>query len=186
MQMVQLGWYPEWPSITTLDGIVYTSFQELATRISHRNTGTATSEEGALKVLQRIATDENLHYLFYRNMGEAAMKISPSQMMLAIRRQVLDFAMPGVDMPSFRDRAKLMAEAGVYNFRIHHDQILEPVLRKHWDFESVTGLTDEAERARDDVVAYLAKLDRVASRLDERSVPVGAERSMRGPLAIAP
>lgn len=179
MDMVQRGWYPDFAQLGPLDGVAYTTFQELATRISHRNTGTVTRDEGALRVLQRIATDENLHYLFYRDMGAAALEVDPSSMMLAIRRQVTDFAMPGVDMPGFKQRAKLMAEAGVYNFRIHHDQILEPVLLKHWRIDRVEGLTDEAERARDAIMAYMTKLDRVASRLDERAVPVGADRELR-------
>jgi acyl-[acyl-carrier-protein] desaturase len=185
MDMVQRGWYPTFPHLTPLDGVAYTTLQELATRISHRNTGTVTADEGALRVLQRIATDENLHYLFYRDMGSAAMELDPSAMMLAIRRQVIDFAMPGVDMPGFREKAKVMAEAGVYNFRIHHDQILVPVLLKHWRVDQVEGLTDEAARARDEVMAYMAKLDRVASRLDERAVPVGADRDLGGDGASA-
>jgi len=172
MDMVQRGWYPEFPHLGPLDGVAYTTMQELATRISHRNTGTVTNDVTALKVLQRIATDENLHYLFYRELGEHALELDPSEMMLAIRRQVLGFAMPGADMPDFRDRAKAMAEAGVYNFRIHHDSILEPVLLKHWKIDMLEGLTDEAKTAREDVLTHMGKLDRVASKLDERGAPV--------------
>lgn len=176
MDMVQRGFYPDFAtSLTPLDGLVYTTLQELATRISHRNTGTVSRDEGALKILQRIATDENLHYLFYREMGEAALQLWPSQMVLAIERQVLNFSMPGADMPAFRDRAKQMAQAGVYNFRIHHDQILAPVLLKHWRIDRLEGLTDEAKAARDHVFAFMAKMDRVASRLDERAIPVAAD-----------
>jgi acyl-[acyl-carrier-protein] desaturase len=173
MDMVQRGFYPEFSTTgAPLDGLVYTSLQELATRISHRNTGTATQDEGALKILQRIATDENLHYLFYREMGAGAIDLWPSEMMLAIRRQVLNFAMPGANMPEFNDRAKTMAQAGVYNFRIHHDDILVPVLLNHWAIDKIEGLTDEAQAARDQVLKHMAKLDRVASKLDERAVPV--------------
>jgi acyl-[acyl-carrier-protein] desaturase len=178
MDMVQRGWFPGFAAAGPLDGVAYTTFQELATRISHRNTGTVTGDAGALRVLQRIATDENLHYLFYRDMGAAALAIDPSSMMLAIRRQVTGFSMPGVDMPGFAERAKLMAQAGVYNYRIHHDQILVPVLLKHWRIDRIEGLSDEAERARDAIMAYLTKLDRVASRLDERATPVGADREL--------
>jgi acyl-[acyl-carrier-protein] desaturase len=85
---------------------------------------------------------------------------------------VLNFAMPGANMPEFNDRAKTMARAGVYNFRIHHDHILAPVLLKHWKIDQIQGLTDEAQQARDDVLRHMAKLDRVASKLDERSIPV--------------
>jgi len=175
MDMVQRGWTPDFAErLTPFDGLVYTTLQELATRIAHRNTGTVSADEGALRILQRIAGDENLHYLFYRAMGEGALQIWPSEMMLAIERQVTGFSMPGADMPAFNDRAKRMAQAGVYNFRIHLDQILSRVLLKHWRVDRVQGLSDEAERARERTLAFMAKLDRVASRLDERSVPVEA------------
>ncbi len=181
MDMVQRGFYPEFSvKGMALDGLVYTSLQELATRISHRNTGTATQDEGALTILQRIAADENLHYLFYREMGAAAIQLWPSEMMLAVKRQVLNFAMPGANMPEFNDRAKTMAQAGVYNFRIHHDHILAPVLLKHWRIDQLEGLTDEASAARDDVLRHMAKLDRVASKLDERQIPVWV-RDREGP-----
>ncbi|HSL09975.1 MAG TPA: acyl-ACP desaturase [Actinomycetota bacterium] len=176
MDMVQRGWYPDFATeLTPLDGLVYTTLQELATRIAHRNTGTVSADAEALRILQRIAADENLHYLFYRSMGEGALALWPSQMMHAIERQVVGFSMPGADMPAFADRAKRMAQAGVYNFRIHHDQILSRVLLQHWKIDRVDGLTDEAKEARDRTLAFMRKLDRVASRLDERAVPVAAD-----------
>jgi acyl-[acyl-carrier-protein] desaturase len=176
MDMVQRGFYPGFATeLTPLDGLVYTTLQELATRISHRNTGTVSSDAGALRVLQRIAADENLHYLFYRSMAEGALRLWPSEMLQAIRRQVVGFSMPGADMPAFGDRAKQMAQAGVYNFRIHHDQILSKVLLDHWRIDRLEGLDDDAERARDEVFRFMAKLDRVASKLDERAVPVAAD-----------
>ena len=176
MDMVQRGFYPSFATeLTPLDGLVYTTLQELATRISHRNTGTVSSDAGALRVLQRIAADENLHYLFYRSMGEGALRLWPSEMMHAIRRQVTGFSMPGADMPAFSDRAKQMAQAGVYNFRIHHDQILSKVLLDHWRIDQLQGLDDDAERARDEVFRFMAKLDRVSTRLDERAIPVAAD-----------
>ena len=51
------------------------SFQELATRVSHRNTGKATGYPIAEQLLARIATDENLHMVFYRNLVAAALEI---------------------------------------------------------------------------------------------------------------
>src|SRR5690606_9641535 len=44
-----------------LRSTAYVTFQELATRISHRNTGIACQEPIAERMLQRIAADENLH-----------------------------------------------------------------------------------------------------------------------------
>ena len=48
------------------DALAYVALQELATRISHRNTGNLLEDEAGYKVMARVAADENLHYLFYR------------------------------------------------------------------------------------------------------------------------
>jgi acyl-[acyl-carrier-protein] desaturase len=174
MDMVKRGWYPEFAELGPLDGVVFTSIQELATRISHRNTGAVTNDPIAERICSRIATDENLHYVFYRDLATAAFQIDPSGMMLALRRQVLDFAMPGAEMPGFRAKAKAMAVAGIYNLRIHHDQVLAPVLRTHWRITELAGLSDQAEVARDEIVAHMERVDRVASKLGEISAPAPA------------
>ena len=56
-----------------LNVCAYVSFQELATRVSHRNTGRYTEEPIAEKLLTRVAKDENLHMIFYRNIVQAAL-----------------------------------------------------------------------------------------------------------------
>jgi len=56
-----------------LHTIAYVSFQELATRISHRNTGKLSDDPIAEGMMQRVALDENLHMLFYRNTLSAAL-----------------------------------------------------------------------------------------------------------------
>jgi acyl-[acyl-carrier-protein] desaturase len=175
MDMVQLGYYPEWPELGALDTLVFTSLQELATRVSHRNTGLVTDDETAVRLTSRIATDENLHYVFYRDLAASALEIDPSAAVLAISRQVLNFQMPGAGMAGFRDKAKRMAAAGIYNMRIHLEQVLTPVLLSHWKLTELDGLTDEAEAARDKVVAFMARLDRVADRLEQLRGP--AERA---------
>src|SRR5690606_30303498 len=50
-----------------LRGIAYVSFQELATRISHRNTGRYSEDPVADRIMARISADENLHMVFYRD-----------------------------------------------------------------------------------------------------------------------
>lgn len=184
MDMITRGWTPKFLSQGPLDGVAFTTIQELATRISHRNTGEITDDEGAKRLCARIATDENLHYVFYRDLAAAAIEVDPSAMMLAIHRQVTDFAMPGADMPGFQQKAKIMARAGVYNLRIHLDQVLRPVLDKHWRLWELRGLTDEAERARDAVAVHLERLDRIATKLGEQLGPVRGDRSA-DPLGVA-
>lgn len=177
MNMVLRGWYPDFARLGPLDGVAFTSIQELATRISHRNTGLVTDDEGAIRVTARVATDENLHYVFYRDMTQAALAVDPSSTMLAIRRQVVNFQMPGAGMPGFSDKARAMARAGIYNLRIHHDQVLVPILHTHWRIADVEGLSDEAKRARDDVLAHLERIDRIASKLGEPEAPASRSGS---------
>jgi acyl-[acyl-carrier-protein] desaturase len=172
MDQVSRGYYPDGNggarALDPLDGVVYTTLQELATRIAHRNTGTFTQDPIIEKLTARIATDENLHYVFYRDLGKAALQIAPSEMMLAINRQVTGFAMPGLDIPEFKQKAIEIAKAGIYDLRIHHDEVVLPVLFTHWKIDQVTGLTDEAEQARDGITNYLAMLDAMASHYEEK------------------
>ena len=89
-------------------------------------------------------------------------------MMLAINRQVTGFAMPGLDIPEFKEKAIEIAKAGIYDLRIHHDEVVLPVLFTHWKIDQVTGLTDEAEQARDGIAYYLTLLDAMASDYEEK------------------
>jgi acyl-[acyl-carrier protein] desaturase len=170
MDQVSRGFYPEDGGSFTnpLDGIAYTTLQELATRIAHRNTGTYTQDPLIEKLTSRIATDENLHYVFYRELGKAALEVDPSAMMLAISRQVIGFAMPGIDIPEFRAKAIEIAKHGIYDLRIHHDQVVTPVLFKHWKIDTLTGLSDEAEAAREAVINFLPALDAMATMYEAK------------------
>ena len=77
------------------DGIVYVALQELATRVAHYNTGKRLDDRAGHEVMKRVASDENRHYLFYRDLASAAIELDPSEMVLAIERQVRTFEMPG-------------------------------------------------------------------------------------------
>ena len=87
---------------TALQAVAYVSFQELATRVSHRNTGAATGCPMAEQLLARIAQDENLHMIFYRNLVQAALDRAPDETMSAIRDEVVGFTMPGAGMTDFQ------------------------------------------------------------------------------------
>ncbi len=167
-RMVQVagGAVPHPPSAA--DSIVYVALQELATRIAHRNTGRMIGDPAGFEVMRRVAADENLHYLFYRDLASAAIELDPSTLVCAIERQVRDFEMPGTGIPDFAQHAAAIAKAGIYDFAIHHDQILAPVVRNHWAVESLEGLDAEAERARERLLKRLATSERVARRLAER------------------
>jgi acyl-[acyl-carrier-protein] desaturase len=61
-----------------LHSIAYVSFQELATRISHRNTGRFSEDPVCEQLLARVAQDENLHMVFYRNLLAGALELAPN------------------------------------------------------------------------------------------------------------
>jgi len=155
MAQVSTGQVPE-PELPH-DVLVYVALQELATRIAHHNTGKLIDGVG-YEVMKRVASDENRHHLFYRDLAAAALELDPSGMVLAIERQVRDFEMPGTGIVDFETHARAIAKAGIYDFTIHHGQILVPVVLRHWGVEDVTGLSDEAEEARD---ALLTRIDRI-------------------------
>ena len=114
-----------------LRGLAYVAFQELATRISHRNTGRYSADPVADRIMARIAADENLHMVFYRDMLFEAMAIDPSAAVCAIADEIEAFQMPGAGMEGFTRKAAQMARAGIYDLRIHHDEVIWPLLR-HW------------------------------------------------------
>src|SRR5882762_9617990 len=150
-----------------IEALAYVSFQELATRISHRNTGRASGCPVAEQLLTRIATDENLHMFFYRNLVNAALDIAPSATLQAIAREVINFQMPGSTMPGFAENALAIAKAGIYDLRSHLDDVLRPVLR-FWRVFERENLDGEAARGRDELAAFLDLVEEKASYYDQR------------------
>ncbi|GAA2860640.1 acyl-ACP desaturase [Streptosporangium fragile] len=150
-----------------LHSVAYVSFQELATRISHRNTGKASQDPNCERLLARIAADENLHMLFYRNLLDAAFKLTPDQTMRAVTDVVTTFQMPGTGIEGFTRKAMIIANAGIYDLRLHIDDVLQPVLRQ-WDVFNLTGLGPEGEKAREELAEFMARLETTASRFVER------------------
>jgi len=160
-----------------LHACVYVSFQEMATRVSHRNAGRACEDPVADRLLARIAMDENLHMIFYRNLVEAALEIAPCQTMRAIADEAAGFEMPGSVIPGFGRKAVQIAQAGIYDLRIHHDDVIMPLVR-YWRIFERTGLSAEGEQARHDLAATLEVLDARASRFAARWAVTG--RNARG------
>lgn len=150
-----------------LHTLAYVSFQELATRISHRNTGKYTEDPLCDQLLARISADENLHMVFYRNLLAAALEIAPDQTIPAVWDVVRSFQMPGSSIDGFARRSLQIALAGIYDLRIHHDEVLTPVLR-HWRMWNVEGLSGPAEEARERLAEFMTDLDRRAARFEEK------------------
>jgi len=154
---------------------VYTSFQETATNLSHRRVAQIAKKQGdhmLAKLCGHVAADEARHAKAYKAFVGKIFEADTSEMMLAfedmMRKKIV---MPahymrelGVEIGKtfghFTDAAQRI---GVYT---SHDytEILEGLI-KEWKIESLTGLTEAGERARDYVLALPARLKRVAERM---------------------
>lgn len=161
-----------------LAGLSYVSFQELATRVSHRNTGIATGDPIAEQLLARIALDENLHMIFYRNLMEAAFDLTPDATMRAVTASVRDFAMPGNGIEGFTRKAVEIAVAGIYDIRQHKDEVLMPVLRKWRVFERA-DFGAEGEQARIELSVLLEDMEVAADRFENKREALRARLAAR-------
>ena len=150
-----------------MSSLAYVSFQELATRVSHRNTGKFTNDPMCENLLTRIAADENLHMIFYRNLMDAALKIAPDQAMIAILDVVKNFQMPGANLPGFQRKAVEMAVAGIYDLRSHKDEVVAPVLR-FWRVFELEGLSAEGEAARTELAELMEAMEKQALRFEDK------------------
>ena len=153
---------------------VYTSFQELATNISHRRTATLAKKHGneqLSKICGVIAGDEARHAKAYKSFITKIFEIDASEMMLAfedmMRKKIV---MPahflrqsgekiGATFSHFSDAAQRL---GVYT-SLDYTQILESLI-KEWNIANIPGINDAAEKARDYIMALPERFRRIAER----------------------
>lgn len=153
---------------------VFTSFQELATYISHNRVAQLAKKQKnhqLAKMCKLIAGDEMRHHHAYSEFVERIFEVDPSEMMKAFLYMMKKkITMPanliresgnpiGSAFEKFSDSAQ---KIGVYT-ALDYVDILRKLL-KRWNIDKVTNLTDEAEKARD----YLMKLPNRLERLAER------------------
>lgn len=158
--------------------LVYTDLQELATQVSHRNTGSAAGRENpeltdVNKILALVAGDETRHNRFYHRLTMKGFEVDPSSFMIAAYQQIRHFAMPGTGIKDFEAHSRNIANANIFNGEIFRNRVLEPTL-KAWDIEHLEGLNPEAELAREGLIKYVAKLDRILARQAERSASISS------------
>lgn len=166
MAHMQVGYKTPFPN-DMLHTVAYVTFQELATRISHRNTGRISNDEICEGMLARVALDENLHMLFYRNLLGEALKLEPNHAMRAITDVLLNFQMPGAGMPGWGRKSVQIALAGIYDLQLHLEDVVMPVLRA-WGIFELTTLTGDGAAARDELSQFLSKAEADVSIFNEK------------------
>ncbi len=165
MATLQAGWSAGERGIVR--SLVYVTFQELATRIAHHNTGWLADDPAADRLLARIATDENLHMVFYRDLIAAALEAAPDLTLAAIAAEARAFSMPGAGVPGFLRKSAQIADAGIYDVRIHRDEVIAPLLR-HWHALEMPVAGSAARQAQESLSRHLDRLTEMARRFDDR------------------
>jgi len=161
-----------------LHALAYVSFQELATRVSHRNTGKASGDPACERMLTRVAADENLHMLFYRNLLAAAFELAPDETMRAVTDVVTNFQMPGHTIEGFLRKSLTIANAGIYDLHVHLEDVVAPVLRQ-WGVFDLDHLGAEGDKARTELSDFLDGLTVAAARFVERRAERQARQAAR-------
>jgi len=154
---------------------IYTSFQELATNISHRRVASQAKKDGDTllsKMCGVIASDEARHAKAYKHFIEKIFEVDPNGAMLAfedmMRKKIV---MPahflrevglkiGQTFGHFTDAAQRL---GIYT-AIDYVDILKELI-EDWHIESMPELNEAGEKARDYIVSLPNRLLRVAERM---------------------
>ena len=89
--------------------------------------------------------------------------------------------MPGTGIIDFETHAKAIAKAGIYDFLVHYEQILLPVVVRHWGVEKLEGLTPEAEQARHALMVRIERIGKAGRRQAARRDEVAARERVPAP-----
>ncbi|GAB3659461.1 acyl-ACP desaturase [Echinicola sediminis] len=153
--------------------IIYTSFQERATKVSHVNTGKLAEKAGdtvLARICKTIAGDEARHEKAYKSFMTKIFEIDPNGAMLAFEKMMRkQIVMPAALMgtggknPTLFDQfSAITQKIGVYT-GWDYARIIEHLV-KLWKIEEVTGLEGAAAKAQE----YLAGLSDRYMRLADR------------------
>ncbi len=154
---------------------IYTSFQELATNISHKRVGQMAKKKGNVllgKMCTIIAGDEMRHHLAYREFVKSIFEHDPNQMMLAFADMMKKkIVMPahflresgGTIGTAFENFSNCAQRLGVYT-AMDYIEILKK-LNAYWELDNIRSLNDDGERARDYLMKLPSRLERIATRM---------------------
>ena len=154
---------------------VYTSFQELATYISHNRVAKLARQHGnksLAKMCKIISGDEMRHYNAYSTFVKEIFSIDPSQMMIAFKDMMKHkIVMPAMFLresgdsigAAFDEFSNAAQRIGVYTGQDYIDIMKKLIVR--WDIENIRGLSEEAEKARDFVTKLPARMERINQRI---------------------
>ena len=143
--------------------------QERATQVAHRNTGKQVGDREPLlnKILARIASEEALHYNFYRRAFREVLACDPNLALEAILKVMPSLNMPGIRMPGFRPMAELIRRTRIYGLWEYKDIVEEAI--SYWQIEVMKNLNDLGHKAQDTIMELPRRIQTAAEHLERRS-----------------
>jgi acyl-[acyl-carrier-protein] desaturase len=167
---VNAGFTPEWES-DPYRIFVYTTLQERATQVSHRNTGhLAKDHEPMLQgILSSIAADEARHYVFYRGVFEAILKLDPNRALESALTIMPSLEMPGSTMPGYTEMADIVRRCAIYD-AWEYKSIVEEAIHA-WNIGGLESLSSAGCEAQEKIMAIPARLDKLAKWTERRDRP---------------
>ena len=154
---------------------VYTSFQELATNISHKRVGQLAKKSGSKmlsKMCNVIAGDEMRHHLAYREFVKIILEYDPSEMIIAFAQMMKQkIVMPAQFVreagepigSAFENFSNAAQRLGVYT-ALDYVDILER-LNQYWEIDKIRELNDQGEKSRDYLMKLPERLRRISTRM---------------------
>ncbi len=165
----QAGFNPNWNK-DPYKVFVYTTLQERATQISHKNTGKLAGKEEPLLggILSSVAADEAKHYSFYRNVFKEILTLDPERALHSAAQVMPAIEMPGKSIENFKEMADIVRRKGIYGPWDYKNIVEEAI--SFWNIESITGLNDLASKAQEAILEIPARLKKIAEYLDRKTV----------------
>ena len=153
-------------------GFIYTSFQERATKISHRNVAKLAlkaGDERLHKICGVIAGDEARHERAYRLFMSKIFEVDPVQAVLSFSKMMktkitmpADLMYDGNDKNLFINFSKVAQKLEVYTTKDYAEIINNLV--NGWNIAKLNGLSDVAAKAQDYLCNLSERYLKLASR----------------------
>ncbi|NOU93664.1 acyl-ACP desaturase [Paenibacillus sp. LMG 31456] len=166
--VVEAGFVPDFD--TAMETMVYTAIQELATMVFYNNVAKAATpyDPRLAKLLRRIAKDETLHFAFYRDAVKGYLGVDHN-FIYYIHKAMTSFAMPGREMPQFKERMEMISKEANYGPVSYFNQVFDYLIQ-FWAIEKLQPSRSESEAAKQDLLIYHSKLKRISERLAAKGV----------------
>jgi acyl-[acyl-carrier-protein] desaturase len=146
---------------------MYTSLQEMATKISHEKTGRLVEKIDPLfnEITRIVALDEARHYAFYLSLFKEVLARDPNDALVAAEPLMKSIDMPAVELSDFKDMAEVIASVNIYNMR-EFKGIVERIIQQLKLKDEISGLLDDGKRAQESILSIPSRLDKFIERYE--------------------